>query len=396
MGVQTSIMLKFVGYSAAGALTIVSVITNARFGWTLGANTVDRTAYVATSIAIDALKVGLPLLVMPLWANRHRALAVCAVAMWISCTVWSTNAALGFAASTRGETVAQRIADAKARSGWEATVERAEHEMTRLAHHRPIAVVKAELNAAVVVGSVWQRSKHCTDITLDESRAACAEVSRLRQELATAETADALESKAVAGRAQLATMAVTGADIDPQAAVLAGVIGLDQAHVRAGVALLLAFILEAGSALGFTIIATATKGVPSPATPCRPLSPRPSMGRQPNAARPRTSDDHIRRWALSGLDIDLGSSVHARRAYESFCNWARGEGIEPPTETYFGRQFTREIALLGGSKRRTRNATVYSGIGLADHQALGPSRPQPPLTTLRSAHSGKSRHDRPA
>ena len=141
---QTSIMLKFVGYSAAGALTIVSAISNARFGWILGASPLDKGAYVATSVAIDVFKVSLPLLAMPLWAKRHRALAVCAVAMWIGCATWSANAALGFVAATRGETVAQRIADAKARTGWESTVERAEQEMARLAHHRPVAVVRAE------------------------------------------------------------------------------------------------------------------------------------------------------------------------------------------------------------------------------------------------------------
>src|SRR6516162_1547074 len=74
---------------------------------------------------------------MPLCANRHRALAVCAITMWIGCITWSANAAIGFAASTRGETVAQRIADAKARTGWEATVERAERQIADLARHRP-------------------------------------------------------------------------------------------------------------------------------------------------------------------------------------------------------------------------------------------------------------------
>jgi hypothetical protein len=152
------LMLKFVGYSAAGALTMVSVTANARFGWTLGASPLDKAAYVATSVAIDAFKVGLPLLAMPLWVNRHRTLAVCAITLWVGCTTWSANAALGFLASTRGEVVAQRIADAKARTGWETTVERAEQEVARLAHHRPAAVVRADLNAAAVVGSVWQRS----------------------------------------------------------------------------------------------------------------------------------------------------------------------------------------------------------------------------------------------
>jgi hypothetical protein len=263
--------------------------------------------------------------------------------MWIGCTTWSANAALGFVASTRGETVAQRIADAKARTGWEATVERAEQQMAHLARHRPAAVVRADFNAVVVVGSIWQRSKQCTDITLAESRDACAEVLRLRQELATAEETERLESRVAASRAQLATVSVASADADPQTTVLASLIGVDQANIRAGIALLLAFISEAGLAVGFAIISTATKGVPSPATPRRPSSPRPSTARHPNPARLRTLDDHIGRWALSELDIDPASSVPARRAYESFCNWALGQGIGPPSESYFGRQFTKEI-----------------------------------------------------
>jgi hypothetical protein len=400
---QSSAMLKFVGYLAAGTLAMVSLALNARFGWTLGASPLDRAAYVATSVAIDVFKVGLPLLAMPLWAKRHRALAACAFAIWFGCVTWSANAALGFVATTRGESVAQRIADGKARAGWEATVERAEQEMARLAHHRPVAVVKAELNAAVVVGSVWQRSKRCTDITLDESRAACAEVSRLRQELVTAEAAEGLESKVVAGRAQLATVSVAGTDADPQATALASLTGVDQVHIRAGISLLLALILEMGSALGFAIIATATRGVPLPVTPPCSLPPRPTTTRHPNATRLHTPDGHIRRWALSGLDVDPGSSVPARRAYESFCNWARSEGIEPPTETYFGRQFTKEIVHLGGCKRRTRNATVYSGIALADRRPAVPSSRPKLRTTPRStpmiAFGGKRarpRLDQPA
>jgi hypothetical protein len=154
--------------------------------------------------------------------------------------------------------------------------------------------------------------------------------------------------------------------------------------VRAGIALLLAFILEAGSALGFAIIATATKSVASTAGRRHPLPPKPNTTRHPDPARLRTSDVGIRRWALSELDIVPASSMPARRVYENFCDWARGEGIEPPTETYFGRQFTKEITLLGGRKRRTRKATVYSGIALTNRQALLRSCPNPAMGAAAS------------
>jgi hypothetical protein len=163
-----------------------------------------------------------------------------------------------------------------------------------------------------------------------------------------------------------ATGPVAGADADPQATALASLIGVDQTHIRAGIAFLLALILEAGSALGFAIVATATKGFPPTAAPDHPSPRKPSTTRHTDPTRLRASDDHIRRWALSGLNIDPASSVPARRTYEAFCNWARGQGNEPPTETYFGRQFTKEIAILGGRKKRTRKATLYSGIALAD------------------------------
>jgi hypothetical protein len=268
------------------------------FGWTLGASSLDSAAYVATSVAIDAFKVSLPLLAKSLWANRHRPLAVCAISMWFQCITWSANVALGL------------------RSG-------------------PGAVVRAELNAAVVVGSVWQRGEQCTDITLDESRAACAEVLRLRQELATAEAAERLESKVAAGRAQLATVSVTGSDVDPQATVLASLIRVDQVHIRA-IALLLAFIFEAGSALGFAIIATAAKGVPSAATPRCPLPTGHTTTRHANPARLRTSDGHIRRWALSELDIDPGPSMPAPRAYDSAIGRVAKVSSRPPRPTSAG------------------------------------------------------------
>jgi hypothetical protein len=157
------------------------------------------------------------------------------------------------------------------------------------------------LSAAVVVGAVWRRSKQCSDITLDEA----------------------------VGRAQLATVSVTGSDVDPQATVLASLIRVDQVHIRA-IALLIPFILEAGSALGFAIIATAANAVPSAATTRYPLPTGHTTTRHANPARLRTSDGVIRRWALSELDIDPGSSMPARRAYETFCNWVRGVSSRPP------------------------------------------------------------------
>ena len=362
--VQSVLTIRCLGYLAAAALAIVSATANARFGWTWGTSAFDKYVYSLTSVAIDLLKICLPLLAMPLWTNRHRAAAACAAVLWLACMTWSTSAAIGFAASTRGETVQQRIAETKTRTGWEAVVERAERQFANLDRFRPAEVVRAQLSGVVVPLNVWQRSKGCTEVTVEETRHACTQVVKLRRELSTAEAAEKLESTLVAGRAQLATVPVAGADADPQTTALARVSGLDEASIRAGITILLAFVLEAGSAVGFAIVAAANKANPAPSAPMHPSPQKPAATRRVHSAPSRTSDD-LRRWALSRLDIDPGASVPARRAHKDYCNWARSQGIEPTTETFFGRQFTNEIASLGGHKRRTRRGTVYSGVSLA-------------------------------
>jgi hypothetical protein len=78
---------------------------------------------------------------------------------------------------------------------------------------------------------------------------------------------------------------VPGADADPQATVLTSLIGFDQTQTRAGIAFLLALIVEAGSAVGFAIRG-AHEGVP------------PSASTRPSIATPT---QHNPRRQASGL-----------------------------------------------------------------------------------------------
>src|SRR5262245_58043596 len=116
--------------------------------------------------------------------------------------------AIGFVLSSRGEVIAERVSEAATRHGWEARGERAESQLATLGKHRPVEVIKAELIAADVPVQIWRRSRHCLDLSLEESRVACASVLGLRKELAAAEAAERLEAQLVAGRGQLATVSV--------------------------------------------------------------------------------------------------------------------------------------------------------------------------------------------
>jgi hypothetical protein len=343
--------------------------------------------------------------------------AAAGLLLWLGCVAWSMTSAVGFVLSTRGEVIAEHAAKTATRHGWEAKVERDETQLATLGRHRPSDVIKAELTPAAVPLHVWRRSRQCSDLTLEESRSACSTVLGLRKELAAAER---LEAQLVAGRAELATAPVVGSVADPQVSALARLLGLDEAAVRTGIALLLAGLIEAGSALGFTLVSVATGRHTQPSTPPDHGRPGPSNAARPNergrpfsttnsrrqrgtqtrhrgapAAHPRVRrcDGSCRvaassprpappsattpsaaaantewrkvveRWVQIRVNSGAGGSIPARGAYAVFfCHWAHSAGLEPCTETRFGRLLSELVVQLGGRKMKKRDRAYYQGL----------------------------------
>jgi hypothetical protein len=420
-------ILKVVGYAAAAAFCSVSVCANLRYGLSLGKNPMDKANYAVASVAADIFKMAAPLFALTLWERRFRILAMMGFVLWLGCVSWSMASAAGFVLSSRGEAIADRVAEAAIRNGWEAKVERAETQLATLGRHRPVDVIKAELASVAVAPNIWRRSRHCADLALEESRLACAPVVGLRKELAAAEAADRLEGQLVAGRAQLATVPVAGAIADPQASALAKLTGVEEATIRTYVALLLAALIEAGSALGFTLVSVATAHnppplsasghVPGPANTARlranaqhavvtnsigrrvwtglavgtashiaardastghcrqrysgtvpsALSPSHTPGSKAwwDANQDATNADALERWIRERLKVDATGRIPAREAYTDFSRWARATDIEPGTETRFGRDFSARIAELGGVKVKRRDCAYYEGVSLS-------------------------------
>jgi membrane protein implicated in regulation of membrane protease activity len=77
-------------------------------------------------------------------------------------------------------------------------------ELDGLQKIRPIEAIKADLDAAPVPRNVFRRTKECTDITQDESLAACRPVSTLRQEMGQALRKRELEPQLAALKLALA------------------------------------------------------------------------------------------------------------------------------------------------------------------------------------------------
>jgi hypothetical protein len=411
-------LLRVCGYAAVTAFCAVSLGANLQYGLSLGKTPIDKTTYAAASVAADVFKMAAPLLVLSLRGQRQYTLATAGLLLWLGCVAWSMTSAVGFVLSTRGEVIAEHTAKTATRHGWEAKVERDETQLATLGRHRPSAVIKAQLAEAAVPLHIWRRSHQCSDLTIEESRSACAPVLGLRKELAAAEAAERLEAQVTAGRAELATTPVTGSVADPQAGALARLVGLDEAAVRTGIALLLAGLIEAGSALGFTLVSVATGRNPKPTTP-HDLPPASNATRPSGAARPvsngysrrqrgmqtrhrgapvahqararrcdgscrgaESADAHpqqaprsvaaaptntewrkvVERWVQSRIKAGAGGRIPARDAYANFCLWARSAGIEPCTETRFGRLLSALAVQLGGRKMKKRDRAYYQGL----------------------------------
>ena len=124
----------------------MSVSANLQYGLSLGKIPIDKATYAAASVAADVLKVAAPLLALSLWNKRSYILAIAGLLLWLGCVSWSMASAVGFVLSSRGQVIAERVADAATRHGWEAKVERTETQLaTRAITGRRCDQVRAGL-----------------------------------------------------------------------------------------------------------------------------------------------------------------------------------------------------------------------------------------------------------
>jgi hypothetical protein len=270
---------RSLGAVAVTAITVVSLALNAQFACNQFAAPVDKWVYVLASLAFDLLKTVLPLAGRALWRARSHLFAAAAGLIWIGCVTWSLAAAVGFTAETRAHALAQRTGQAEILSGWRTRVYRAEAQLAALGPARPSSVVRGELQHPSVAPEIWARTAGCTEITRPDSTAACATIVRLRAELARAEAFEKLDADIETGRAHLSAGAAELIPPDAQASLLAGLTGLAPDTIRAGLAVLVALLIEAVSACGFAILTAAA----APASRRQAGEPMP----QPNIQRRR-------------------------------------------------------------------------------------------------------------
>lgn len=356
------------GLVAATGFALVSIAANLRFGISLANTPFDRAIYGTLSVAADLMKIVLPLAAMILWRKGERLFAIAGAVFWIGAMAFSLSAAIGFAASTRGHTVASNENLIESRRAWEAKIIRVENRLDGLGTPRPVNVIKAEIDELLRMPG----AEGCNALNGPVTREICPKVDRLRRELAASKAAAILEADLVADRQAISAIPETASVADPQSAALSRMMGIGPALLTDAITALIAVLVELGSALGFSIILLAARS-PAPKPPAIPLGQfeTASSAKLETTAPPRginnlteTPSDAVTRWAISRLDIISSGMIQAEHAYEDFASWCRREGKQPLTPQMFGRRFTVVHAHMGGKKIKRRGRAYYSGVSL--------------------------------
>ena len=386
-----SVVLKIACYGAAAALCAVTVAANLKFGLTLGSTPEEKAIYATASVAADIIKCTMVMVVIRLWQKRQRMLACVGTVFGLVCLTWSLASAAGFALATREHTAAMHAATSKTIDGWTTTIRRAGEQLALVERSRPPAVIEAELAGQLVPAAIWKRTQACTELTLPESHTACARVLALRQELAAAQSARALEERVDEARRHLATAPVVGLTADPQVAGLAALLGTEEPTLRRALALLLAVLVEAGSAFGFALASAATANPPPPPPTGAPSRTTAVPGRAPNGSapsgvvsfaeraarrkrgrRPATQPDaSLVGWAAQCLRRDHHGCIGARATYQVILPVGGGCGRQRRYRDQVRPLHDRQHRSHGRQEDRARQGAFYVGVELI----WGPDQP---------------------
>lgn len=270
---------QWLGIGATVAATIVTSAFNWRFFSGLATDPLAGTLLGAGSVALDLMKIIMPVLVAGAIAERAFARAAGGTILFVGLFLSGTIAAMGFASESASRLAATRETVSAALREHERDQEDVRGRLARLPVFRPPATVAAEIRA-LQQDRWFSTSKGCSEATAPASRDLCARLERLRGEAATAAEAAVLEVKAERLKADIAELRTrhTG-EPDPQATAIGRLLRtafgfmLDPRDVRSGLSAFTALMLELVSSFG--LLFSGVRHRPRPA----PDQVAPSVGR---------------------------------------------------------------------------------------------------------------------
>lgn len=247
----------FKGLALFASLTmlVVSAYLNAKFMVKLAPTPMDAWAYGAIGIAADVLMGTLPFYLFPALRDLQLVRAVSIAALWIVCTAFSAQSAIGHIAGSRFEALSGRTAAATTYQDTRAELKRLNERLGWLPKPSDSegslrAKIKAQQSQLV-----WVQTQECANQWSAPAKTFCAKMTELTSALTnvieydrTVIRINELQAKSDAAGGSHANILPEGAD--PQASALGKWFGVDVSTMQGLLSMLGALMLLMGASLG--------------------------------------------------------------------------------------------------------------------------------------------------
>ena len=337
----------------------ISMRVNFLFSYSLGQTPERAEVFGWVSVISDLWKALGLIIVVVLFREKRQWAATAASVIWGACLLYSVTSAVGAAIEDRSSRTGNREAIVMNYDEFAADVKRLEEKRNGLRAHRSAPIVEAAISALFMhtiesyrrtsstVGEVSANCQHADQRTTD----VCAEVAKLREELAAAKEENELNREIAKLKGEARDLRERGAikSSDPQAELLSSVTGgwLSPRDVGRALALLLGMTIEFVSAFGPTVLLSYAE-----ATERRDEVPAESAGLVIDYLSERIE-------AASSTE-----TVQESALYSDYATWCRASGRAALSAAKFVTGFDKLRAENGLGKIRKRKGS-YAGIRLA-------------------------------
>lgn len=379
-------VLGAAGVLAAGVLIAVSAAMNWRFGYSLGRSELDGLIYGTASAAADCLKALVPFFFFGALRRRMWSQAVAAAVVGIVVTAYSLTSAFGHAALNRNDTTGHRTVEAKTYKDLSDDLKRAQEQLSWVPPHRPSVTVGSEIEGFKVQRQ-WRLTDGCQSVDGKAARDFCQKYHALVAEMGSGQQAEVLEARIAEIESKLAQYSASSVagDADPQAAVLARVLGLDIDRVQLALTVFVAVLLEVGSTMGMYMAFSQWpiyEGNDQRARSTRKMIDLgPSEVSESGAPVGSTNDvrllvgytahnPEIQMFCEQRVEQQDDRLTSATGLYEAYSVWCEGRGKRPLALP----MFAYGIAALGFQTVKNNDGLWYAGLAL---------KPDPDTGSLR-------------
>lgn len=371
----------FVGALVWLATISASASVNYLAGLGFGRTDIEAHVFAMLGVSADVWKALGPIFIVALFRSRRWVLMGLASLVWSVCFLVAVSAALGLAAENR-------TAKTGGREVIHITYTETMREVARLEEKRKRftgAAPSAQLDAAIAAvlarplhkgGTVGRLSDDCQKDHW-RTREACAELAKLREELAEAKAREHLDADIARARRKADSLRVQGAlrDADPQAELISrltfGMLSVDD--VGLAVVLTLVVMVELVSAFTPVVLhgfVAAHRSAPRRDVARRGLSR--SVAASPDTVVTLTSVSFgdVYEYMLARVVPDLSASVAKSALYRDYVSWCREKRFAALSDEQFNAVFDRIVDRdLGG--RVAQGKGSYRGFRIVNaRQAL--------------------------